>query len=178
MNTAQIIITGIVQGVGFRPFLYNLARQHKLKGEIQNTGNLGVVLKLRAPDKNFDFNNFTKLIQQNAPVISYIEQIKIEPTDNSVLADADYNSLTIVPSGDAVGKSLTLPPDIALCESCLKDFNNPKLNRYYNYSFIACAQCGPRFTTMKSLPYDRNRSTMDEFPFCKGNDSCTEEYLD
>lgn len=178
MNTAQIIITGIVQGVGFRPFLYNLARQHKLKGEIQNTGNLGVVLKLRAPDKNFDFNNFTKLIQQNAPVISYIEQIKIEPTDNSVLADADYNSLTIVPSGDAVGKSLTLPPDIALCESCLKDFNNPKLNRYYNYSFIACAQCGPRFTTMKSLPYDRNRSTMDEFPLCKGNDSCTGEYLD
>ncbi|MHA1729602.1 MAG: carbamoyltransferase HypF [Promethearchaeota archaeon] len=177
MKKARIVISGIVQGVGFRPFLFNLAKSHNLTGQIQNTGNLGVVLDLQAPHNSFNFKQFTQEIIRKSPQIAFIEEINIK---NAIATNLiDYDKLTIASSEtNAVGKSVTLPPDIAMCPSCLDDFNNIRLSRYYHYPFVACAQCGPRFTTMRSLPYDRTRSTMDEFPFCKGENSCNKEYND
>jgi len=155
--TYNLEITGIVQGVGFRPFLYNLARNHDLRGVILNRGNAGVREKKK-------------------PKISYIEQLTIKESEIS----ETFTDLIIAASEEGRGISLTLPPDVAICNDCLRDMQNPDLQKYYNYPFIACAVCGPRYTTVKELPYDRERSTMIKFPFCKEAkpESCVAEYSD
>ncbi|MFW9950251.1 MAG: carbamoyltransferase HypF [Candidatus Thorarchaeota archaeon] len=171
-KTKELNITGIVQGVGFRPFLYNLARENDLKGIILNLGNAGVKLVLQGELKNLD--TFINDLMKKKPDISYIEDIKIIEFDS----DTEYNSLDIIKSEEGRGISLTLPPDIAICKDCLTDMRNRSLPKYYNYPFIACAVCGPRFTTVKSLPYDRERTTMFQFPFCQHAqpESCEKEY--
>jgi hydrogenase maturation protein HypF len=176
--TAEIRITGIVQGVGFRPFLYNLLDKYGCTGTIQNTGNLGVILHLANTDPTFDFQDLAANIRKNAPEIAMIENIEIFQRSDEIPPNKIFDRLTIIPSGKETGEGLALPPDIAMCDKCLLDFNNPQNSRYYHYPFIACAQCGPRFTTMRSLPYDRIRSTMDAFPLCEGPDSCDKEYND
>ncbi len=152
--TYNIEITGIVQGVGFRPFLYNLARNRDLKGVILNRGNAGVSLTLQGNRE--DLEEFIDNVKKKKPSISYIESI----TANETEINESYNDLTIGKSEEGRGISLTLPPDIAICDDCLKDMRNPNLDKYYEYPFIACAVCGPRFTTVKDLPYDRERSTI------------------
>ena len=154
---ARLIITGIVQGVGFRPFLFNLARNAQITGRIFNSGNLGVICDFRAPEADFQFKIFVESIRNTAPIMAFIEKIQIDsiPPDQSI----DFSQLIIGASEDEVGTSVVLPPDIAICDACLNDMQNPKLSRFYQYPFIACAQCGPRFTTMRTLPYDRQNST-------------------
>ncbi|TXT63282.1 MAG: putative carbamoyltransferase HypF [Promethearchaeota archaeon] len=169
IETVEINITGIVQGVGFRPFLFNLARNHNLNGYVLNRGNAGVRLVLQG--KPTQISQFVKNVEKSKPSISYIENIGVNKLTNSV----KYTNLEIRKSEKGRGISLTLPPDVAVCEDCLKEMREPKLDRYYQYPFIACAVCGPRFTTVKSLPYDRKRSTMQQFPFC---DECLAEYQD
>jgi hydrogenase maturation protein HypF len=173
-KTVEINITGIVQGVGFRPFLFNTARKFKLTGYILNRGNAGVRLKLQG--ESINITNFINDIQKDKPDISYIENLKVEELDDENV----YENLEIKKSEDGRGISLTLPPDIAICENCLEDMRNKQLKKYYNYPFIACALCGPRFTTVKELPYDRERTTMINFPFCKNANpvSCLKEYSD
>ncbi len=168
-KTVEIDITGIVQGVGFRPFLFNLARNLDLKGYILNRGNAGIRLVLQGDSNNIE--NFIKDIEVKKPEISYIEDIKARKLDS----DTTYSHLEIKSSEQGRGISLTLPPDISICENCLKDMRNKNLSNYYQYPFIACAVCGPRYTTVKALPYDRERSTMIKFPFC---DYCSKEYSD
>ncbi|MHA2399711.1 MAG: carbamoyltransferase HypF [Promethearchaeota archaeon] len=165
-------MTGIVQGVGFRPFLFNLAREFNLKGKILNRGNAGVKLILQGDYEKL--NKFIDEIWAKKPDISYIEDIKTTKVDS----DKNFPSLTIEKSEQGRGISLTLPPDIAICDNCVNDMLNPKLPKYFNYPFVACAVCGPRFTTVTELPYDRERSTMINFPFCKQADpeSCVAEY--
>ncbi|MFX0048854.1 MAG: carbamoyltransferase HypF, partial [Candidatus Hermodarchaeota archaeon] len=172
--TYELEITGIVQGVGFRPFLYNLARNHDLKGIILNRGNAGVHLKLQGNRENLD--KFIVNIKKKKPSISYIEKLLIKELESS----ENYTDLKIKKSEEGRGISLTLPPDIAICDDCLRDMQNPELKKYYNYPFIACAVCGPRYTTVIDLPYDRERSTMVNFPLCKNAEpeSCTTEYTD
>ncbi|MFX1288355.1 MAG: carbamoyltransferase HypF, partial [Promethearchaeota archaeon] len=172
--TYELEITGIVQGVGFRPFLYNLARNHDLKGIILNRGNAGVHLKLQGNRENLD--KFIVNIKKKKPSISYIEKLLIKELESS----ENYTDLKIKKSEEGRGISLTLPPDIAICDDCLRDMQNPELKKYYNYPFIACAVCGPRYTTVIDLPYDRERSTMINFPLCKNAEpeSCTTEYTD
>ncbi len=169
IKTVEINIDGIVQGIGFRPFLFNLARYLELKGYIFNRGNAGVRLVLQGNDNQID--EFLKNIKVKAPKISFIENIKTKNLDNK----KKYNDLKIKPSEQGRGISLTLPPDIAICDNCLSEMRNPDLDNYFNYPFIACAECGPRFTTVTKLPYDRERSTMSKFPFCN---SCHTEYSD
>ncbi|MFX1589398.1 MAG: carbamoyltransferase HypF [Promethearchaeota archaeon] len=169
IKTVEINIAGIVQGVGFRPFLFNLAKQHELKGFILNRGNAGVRLILQGNDQYID--KFIKDITIKCPKISYIESIKTKKLDNNI----EYRHLEIKSSEQGRGISLTLPSDIAICEDCLDEMRNPRINKYFNYPFIACAVCGPRFTTVTQLPYDRERSTMSMFPFCS---SCQKEYSD
>ena len=171
-KTIEINITGIVQGVGFRPFLYNLARSLNLNGYILNRGNAGVRLVLQGNSQNLSkFLIETKL---KKPKISYIENIETSNLENS----QEFKTLDIKKSEEGRGISLTLPPDISICNKCLKDMNNPQKGKYYKYPFIACAVCGPRFTTVTELPYDRERSTMKEFPFClqAEPESCILEY--
>ncbi len=168
-KTIEINISGIVQGVGFRPFLSNLARAHELTGYVLNRGNAGVRLVVQG--KEGTINKFINQIEHKKPPISYIERIEQKELDQ----DVHYDELKIKKSESGRGISLTLPPDVSICEKCLKDMRNEDLPRYYEYPFIACAQCGPRFTTVKALPYDRQRSTMEQFPFCEG---CLREYRD
>jgi hydrogenase maturation protein HypF len=172
--TYNLEIIGIVQGVGFRPFLYNSARNHSLKGVILNRGNAGVNLKLQGARNNLE--EFINDIKKKKPSISYIENIAVTECEESNI----FTNLTIGKSEEGRGISLTLPPDIAICDDCLRDMRNPNLQKYHNYPFIACAVCGPRFTTVKDLPYDRERSTMIKFPLCKKAEpeSCMKEYSD
>ncbi len=172
--TYNLEITGIVQGVGFRPFLYNLARNHDLRGVILNRGNAGVSLTLQGDQK--DFEEFIVNIEKKKTNISYIEKLTVKESEISEV----FPDLRIGKSEEGRGISLTLPPDIAICNDCLRDMRNPDLQKYYNYPFIACAVCGPRFTTVRELPYDRERSTMIKFPFCKEAkpESCMAEYSD
>ena len=171
-KTIEINITGIVQGVGFRPFLYNLARSLNLNGYILNRGNAGVRLVLQGNSQNL--SKFLIETELKKPKISYIENIETSNLENS----QEFKTLDIKKSEEGRGISLTLPPDISICNKCLKDMNNPQKGKYYKYPFIACAVCGPRFTTVTELPYDRERSTMKEFPFClqAEPESCTLEY--
>jgi hydrogenase maturation protein HypF len=173
-KTAEINITGIVQGVGFRPFLYNLARSLNLKGYILNRGNAGVRLVLQGSSQNL--KRFFENAKNKRPVISYIENIEITYLENI----DEFKSLEIRKSEEGRGISLTLPPDIAICSYCLNDMRDPHKEKYYKYPFIACAECGPRFTTVFKLPYDRERSTMSKFPFCTHAkpESCVQEYAD
>jgi hydrogenase maturation protein HypF len=173
-KTVEITITGIVQGVGFRPFLYNLARNLGLKGYILNRGNAGVRLILQGDSKDID--TFIIDLKKKSPKISFIESLEV----NELVSNEIFENLEIKKSEQGRGTSLTLPPDISICDDCLKDMRNQNLRKYYKYPFIACAVCGPRFTTVKKLPYDRERTTMIEFPFCnKANPvSCQREYSD
>ena len=172
--TYNLEITGIVQGVGFRPFLYNLARNHDLRGIILNQGNAGVSLTLQGNRENFE--EFIDNVEKKKPKISYIEKLTVKESEIS----ETFTDLRIGKSEEGRGISLTLPPDVAICDDCLRDMRNPDLQKYYNYPFIACAVCGPRFTTVTELPYDRERSTMIKFPFCKEAkpESCAAEYSD
>lgn len=167
-ETVELNITGIVQGVGFRPFLYNLARTLELKGYVLNRGNAGVRLILQGDHEKIKL--FLDKLRKEKPDIAYIEDIDIKYVESSNIL---YSSLEIKKSEQGRGISLTLPPDIAMCKNCLRDMRNQKKSRYYRYPFTACAVCGPRFTTVKELPYDRIRTTMTEFPFCE---SCLNEY--
>jgi hydrogenase maturation protein HypF len=173
-RTIEINIIGIVQGVGFRPFLFNLARYLGLKGYILNRGNAGVRLVLQGLSNLID--KFIEDVKIKKPSISYIEDISIREIEDS----PEYKTLDIRKSELGRGISLTLPTDIAICEDCINDMRNKSLPKYYNYPFIACAVCGPRFTTVKELPYDRERTTMNQFPFCAKADpvSCNDEYSD
>ncbi|MFX0043173.1 MAG: carbamoyltransferase HypF [Candidatus Hodarchaeota archaeon] len=174
IRTVEIDITGIVQGVGFRPFLFNIARNNEINGYILNRGNAGVRLILQGESKNIE--KFIVDVEKNKPKISFIEHFDVKEIDSKEL----YHYLEIKKSEQGRGISLTLPPDIAICDNCLEDMRNKNLRKYYNYPFIACAVCGPRFTTVKELPYDRERTTMIKFPFCDRAEpeSCIQEYSD
>ncbi|MHA1340461.1 MAG: carbamoyltransferase HypF [Promethearchaeota archaeon] len=193
MKYFKITIKGIVQGVGFRPFLYNLANNLGLKGIIVNKGNIGVELLISLPNSkdDSDIQNFIDEIRHQKPSISYTEDIIYSEVDEkqikkefSLPLSVINSKLTILPSVRRVGEGLTLPPDIAICDKCLEEMNDPNLKRFYKYPFIACAQCGPRFTTVVELPYDRIRTTMKYFPYCKLDPSnpnvgsCEQEYKD
>ncbi|MFX1500621.1 MAG: carbamoyltransferase HypF [Promethearchaeota archaeon] len=168
-KTVEINIDGIVQGVGFRPFLFNLAKFLDLKGFILNRGNAGVRLELQGNEKKI--RKFLENLNKKAPKISYIENIETRDLE----IQKNFNDLIIKPSEQGRGISLTLPPDIAICDNCLNEMRNQDTERFYRYPFIACAQCGPRFTTVNELSYDRERTTMVNFPFC---DSCQKDYSD
>lgn len=173
-KTVEINITGIVQGIGFRPFLYNLARSLNLKGYILNRGNAGVRLVLQGSSQNLQ--NFLENTKKKKPAISYIENIEVNYLENF----EEYKTLEIRKSEEGRGISLTLPPDIAICNDCLNDMRDRQKEKYYKYPFIACAECGPRFTTVFELPYDRERTSMIKFPFCTHvkPESCVQEYSD
>jgi len=166
---ARAIVTfvGVVQGVGFRPTLYNYLRKLSITGIIQNFGSLGVRVIIEGEKATIE--QFLGGVQNALPTMAYLESMDVqwEPYVG------EFQDLRIAVSATSAGRTIVLPPDIATCDACVADLRNPSLPRYHQYPFIACAECGPRFSTMEDLPYDRERSTMVDFPLCP---ACQTEY--
>ncbi len=162
----KIHITGVVQGVGFRPFIYNLAQKLDLKGWVLNSSD-GVWIEVEG-DKT-SLNKFLKEIPLKAP-----PRAKIEKIETTGLSPKGYQDFVIKESKDEKGKFSLVSPDIATCQACIKELSDPA-DRRYRYPFINCTNCGPRFTIIKSLPYDRPKTTMKKFKMCP---ACQNEYDD
>lgn len=162
MTGKKILVQGIVQGVGFRPFVYRLATSLNIKGHVRNLGN---VVEIIAVGDNL--NEFLKRLESDLPPIAKINSIKLEDLENE-----DYADFTIIESSDSYSGVSVIPPDVAICDKCLEEIRNPE-DRRYKYPFNACTDCGPRFTVIDTVPYDRIRTTMEDFPLCS---DCLEEY--
>jgi hydrogenase maturation protein HypF len=165
-NTARlrVEVSGIVQGVGFRPFVYRLARKLKLSGWVKNTsGNVAIEIEGRAED----LRRFVAMLYQEAPPAARIQGIRTVKV--SVEGDADFE---IMASQPEAGKFQPVSPDIATCPECLSEVFRPG-DRRYLYPFTNCTNCGPRFTIIKDIPYDRPLTTMSRFTMCP---QCQKEY--
>ncbi len=161
---ARIIVRGIVQGVGFRPFIYRLANNFKLKGWVLNSTE-GVVIEVEGHTKRLE--EFIGDITLKAPPLAVVERV-----ESSLLPPVGYQSFIIQASQEQEDKFVLISPDICICPDCLREFFDP-FNRRYHYPFINCTNCGPRFTIIKDIPYDRPKTTMAVFQMCP---SCEEEY--
>lgn len=164
----ELRIQGIVQGVGFRPFVYNLATQLKISGTVSNTS-AGVFIQAAAPQDRLD--TFISQLRSNAPPLAQILNIEILSFDPNLLGDSQFH---IVESERGSTANTAIPPDIALCDDCLNEMLSAK-DRRFGYPFINCTNCGPRFTIVETIPYDRPKTSMKVFPMCS---VCKEEYHD
>jgi len=163
VNT-RIHIRGIVQGVGFRPFVYNLAIKHGLRGWCLNDSE-GVVIEVEGEP-----TAFIDEIRLSPPPLSRIESMTVE----KVAADGGFNGFTIRESVAVEGRSVLVSPDVALCEDCSREMLDGS-DRRHLYPFINCTNCGPRYSIVKDIPYDRPRTTMAPFAMCP---ECEKEYHD
>ena len=165
----KINVTGIVQGVGFRPFIYRIAKKNGLQGYVRNKGDAGVEIFLEGKEK--DINFFISELKTSLPPLAQIHDIiTINIAGKNQYADfmIDQSSSHRELSGSII------PPDIAICDNCLTELRDPR-NPRFEYFFITCTDCGPRFTIIEKLPYDRANTTMAEYPFI-GN--CKKDYSD
>jgi hydrogenase maturation protein HypF len=161
-----IKVFGIVQGVGFRPYVYNLALSLDLKGWVNNNSE-GVYIDLEGDEEVL--LNFLHTLETSPPPLARIENIITE--ENPL---ADFTAFTIKESERNENSITLISPDIALCSDCREDILNPD-NRRYGYPFTNCTNCGPRFSIIKSIPYDRDKTTMEKFKMCP---LCNDEYTD
>lgn len=161
----QIIVKGIVQGVGFRPFVYTHASRRALNGRVRNNA-AGVLIDLEGDPSDID--HFIRELESNPPPLSSIESI--ERVEN--LIPLDYPDFQILESDASGRKFVPLSADVATCDDCLRELFD-RSNRRYRYPFINCASCGPRFTIVERVPYDRANTTMRVFGMC---DACRAEY--
>ncbi len=160
----KIEVNGVVQGVGFRPFLFVLAHKYHLTGEVANT-DTGVCLVVEGePD---DIELFMADIVDKKPPLSDIMQIK-----DSMADLVGFDSFTIVKSRIARHRATLVSPDVTICKDCLSELYDPK-DRRYEYPFINCTHCGPRYTIIEDVPYDRPKTSMKNFKLCK---ACQKEY--
>lgn len=164
MKRIKIIIRGAVQGVGFRPFVYRLADEMKLNGWVINSSQ-GVFIE--AESSKDDLENFVIRIQKEKPARSYIQSLEF-----SYLDPVGFKTFEIRKSKDEGDKTVLVLPDIAVCNDCLTDIFDSD-NRRYLYPFTNCTNCGPRYSIIEELPYDRQNTTMKIFEMC---DKCKEEY--
>lgn len=162
MTAKKILTQGIVQGVGFRPYVYRLATRLDLTGYVRNLGNVVEIIL-----EGDDIELFIKRLQSELPPIARIDSIEVIDID-----EKGYDEFKIIESSDSYSGLSVIPPDIAICDSCLAEIRNPA-DRRYKYPFNACTDCGPRFTVIDSVPYDRDKTSMDEFALC---DDCLVEY--
>lgn len=165
-RAADAVVFGVVQGVGFRPFIYRLAKRFGYKGWVKNIG-FGVKIHLESKDSD-DFNLFFQALIKEKPPLSQIENIDREPAEFS-----DCRQFEIKKSIHS-HSFVFISPDISICDNCRKEMLDPE-DRRYRYPFINCTDCGPRYTIVKSLPYDRPQTTMSHFKMCS---QCQKEYTD
>ena len=161
----KVHIKGLVQGVGFRPFVYRIAIKSNLKGWVENN-NEGVFAKVEGDENSI--KEFLNLLKYQAPPASNIESIihkKVEVEN--------FNTFEIIKSSNLSDSITDISPDIAVCSECIEDLKTQK--HRINYPFINCTNCGPRFTIIQDLPYDRDKTTMSKFAMC---DVCRKEYTD
>ena len=160
----RLLVRGVVQGVGFRPFVFRLADDLSLNGTVCNLGDAGVEIVVEG--RSEDVAAFAKRLRADAPPLARIDDIVDEARPSS-----GATGFTILASEDAEGTAGSLPPDIAMCDDCLEDIFGD--SRYRGYWATSCTNCGPRFTIVDALPYDRPRTSMASFPMCPG---CEAEY--
>ena len=160
----RLRITGVVQGVGFRPFVHRLAIRHELSGWVRNVAG-EVQIGVQGADGAVEA--FIGALTREAPPLARIERLEVEPA----LAEL-RDGFVIEPSSDPPGMRQPVSPDVALCAACEAELFDPA-NRRYRYPFITCTDCGPRFTVIDSMPYDRERTSMREFTQCP---DCAREY--
>ncbi|MDO9302645.1 MAG: acylphosphatase, partial [Anaerolineales bacterium] len=166
MPGAKIHITGIVQGVGFRPFVYNLATRLQLNGWVKNTS-AGVEIEVDGDQDALDL--FVRQLRDDAPTLSRIDEFSA-----SFRPASGFSSFDILHSESVAGAFQPISPDVSICPDCLRELLDPT-DRRYRYPFINCTNCGPRFTIIKDIPYDRPKTTMADFPMCP---DCQKEYTD
>jgi len=163
----RIRITGIVQGVGFRPFVYRIAVKNDLDGYVRNRGDAGVEIHLEGREENI--RKFLRDLKEKKPPLAQIYEIITLPLKGK----NKYEAFTILKSSEEAELSgSVIPPDIAICDECLKELRDRE-NPRYEYFFITCTNCGPRYTIIERLPYDRENTTMQRFPMCN---FCKSEY--
>src|ERR687895_1771849 len=161
-----ITVRGIVQGVGFRPFIYALARRHALSGLVRNDAD-GVRIEVEgAPE---DLERFVRVLEEDPPPLAMVESVFWQPL--ATLGDREFR---IEESREGLRRQALVSPDVATCDDCLAELLNPT-DRRYRYPFTNCTNCGPRFTITRSVPYDRATTTMSAFEMCP---ECQREYDD
>lgn len=163
-KTRELQIYGLVQGVGFRPFVAFLAKKHTLSGWVRNAGG---IVTVRATGEEVALDSFAEDIRNTAPAGAQITRMDVRD-----LPYAAFASFMIQKSSFEEKGAPVLPPDLPLCGNCKKDLYDPADRRFAN-PFISCVACGPRYSIMDALPYDRGRTAMDDFAMC---DACEEEY--
>jgi hydrogenase maturation protein HypF len=161
----SLVITGIVQGVGFRPYVYRLARDLGLAGWVLNSP-LGVECVIEGEWGNCAA--FLKRLREEAPAASQVDEVRV-----TAEAPKGEGAFAILASKSGPRRTL-ISPDLAICDDCLAELNNP-VDRRFRYPFINCTNCGPRFTIIEGLPYDRPLTTMKRFTMCE---ECRAEYED
>ncbi|CAG0936861.1 Carbamoyltransferase HypF [Thermoflexales bacterium] len=166
LSAKHIHITGIVQGVGFRPFVYGLAMRYALYGWVCNTS-AGVDIEVDGPCEVLD--RFVAALTAEAPPLAHIDTIEV-----GEIAGNGFTSFEIRHSVARPDDFLPISPDITLCDDCRRELFDPA-DRRYQYPFINCTNCGPRFTIIKDIPYDRPLTTMADFSLCE---DCAKEYAD
>lgn len=164
---AEIKVKGVVQGVGFRPFVHRLAERYDIAGTVNNTSD-GACITAEGTPENID--GFTAALRAEQPFLSRIEHVETSLKD----ATGEYRGFSIAESLTFAKRNTLISPDAAVCEDCLKEMLDPS-DRRYRYPFINCTNCGPRFTIIRDVPYDRASTTMAAFPMCE---ECREEYTD
>ncbi|OGN96189.1 MAG: carbamoyltransferase HypF [Chloroflexi bacterium RBG_13_51_36] len=164
LKSASISVRGIVQGVGFRPFVYGLAVKHNLKGWVYNTSE---DVRIEVEGSAEAIKQFERELKTKPPPLAHIEDTTVE-----YHSPVGYKNFEIRKSQAQTGKYQLVSPDVATCQACLDELLNPE-DRRYRYPFTNCTNCGPRFTIIESMPYDRPRTTMRHFQMCP---QCQAEY--
>ena len=166
MRAASLHVTGVVQGVGFRPFVYNLALGLGVTGWVKNTTD-GVFALAEGDSAAVDA--FVRAIRDEAPPMAVVTAVVVEEVDAE-----GHDAFVIVESETIAGAMTLVSPDIATCDACAAELRDPG-DRRHGYPFTNCTNCGPRFTIIEDVPYDRPLTTMRDFPLC---DECAAEYAD
>ena len=165
-ETYKITITGRVQGVGFRPFVYTLAHQFDIKGTVSNNEE-GVIVYASGQNKNI--LSFYKKLIEDPPEVSSINHHTFQEIDFKKFED-----FQIIPSQKGGQLNLPLTPDFAICNTCKNEISDQG-NRRYGYPFTTCVHCGPRWAITNTFPFERNHTSLNEFGMCE---ACKNEYID
>ncbi|MEQ9714648.1 MAG: carbamoyltransferase HypF [Candidatus Asgardarchaeum sp.] len=168
LKRAVILCSGVVQGIGFRPFVYRIAVKYGLVGYVLNLGDAGV--KIIVEGQKSRILKFIDSLKNDKPPLAYYSELVINWEEYT----GEFDKFEVKPSDKSLkSKGVSyIPPDIALCDKCKHELFDPN-DRRYMYPFIVCSHCGPRFTVIEELPYDRERTSMRDFPMCE---ECYSEY--
>ncbi|MCX8198866.1 MAG: carbamoyltransferase HypF [Sulfolobales archaeon] len=167
MKALKLVITGIVQGVGFRPFIHRIAVRHNLKGYVKNSGGSEVEVWIEGECK--DLSKFIKELYFQKPPPAILEEVEVYPQE-----PLGFKEFYILKSSTIKEKHSMIPPDFSICSECLSEILDPS-NRRYRYPFNSCAWCGPRFSMIYRAPYDRDNTSMAKYKLCS---ECAKEYSD